>query len=74
MNREGLGAALFADWRYDAAGRPRGEFVLNRPEALNALSPELLDELEERLDGIERGTDTQVVIHKVMTQFTTTAS
>ena len=31
--REGLGAALFADWRYDADGRPRGEFVLNRPEA-----------------------------------------
>jgi 3-isopropylmalate/(R)-2-methylmalate dehydratase small subunit len=31
--REGLGAALFADWRYDAAGRPRSDFVLNRPEA-----------------------------------------
>jgi 3-isopropylmalate/(R)-2-methylmalate dehydratase small subunit len=31
--REGLGSALFADWRYDAAGRPRPEFVLNRPEA-----------------------------------------
>jgi 3-isopropylmalate/(R)-2-methylmalate dehydratase small subunit len=31
--REGLGARLFADWRYDGAGRPRPEFVLNRPEA-----------------------------------------
>ncbi len=31
--REGLGAALFADWRYDKEGRPQPEFVLNRPEA-----------------------------------------
>lgn len=31
--REGLGAALFADWRYDASGEPRPDFVLNRPEA-----------------------------------------
>jgi 3-isopropylmalate/(R)-2-methylmalate dehydratase small subunit len=31
--RDGLGAALFADWRYDANGRPRADFVLNRPEA-----------------------------------------
>ncbi len=31
--REGLGAALFADRRYDADGRPNPEFVLNRPEA-----------------------------------------
>ena len=31
--REGLGPALFADWRFDPAGRPRAEFVLNRPEA-----------------------------------------
>jgi 3-isopropylmalate/(R)-2-methylmalate dehydratase small subunit len=31
--RTGLGAHLFADWRYDQAGRPRPEFVLNRPEA-----------------------------------------
>jgi len=31
--REGLGAALFADWRYEASGRPRTDFVLNRPEA-----------------------------------------
>jgi 3-isopropylmalate/(R)-2-methylmalate dehydratase small subunit len=31
--RDGLGAALFADWRYDAAGQPRPGFVLNHPEA-----------------------------------------
>lgn len=31
--REGLGSALFADWRYDANGTLRPEFVLNRPEA-----------------------------------------
>ena len=31
--REGLGASLFADWRYDADGRPRPEFVLNQPHA-----------------------------------------
>jgi 3-isopropylmalate/(R)-2-methylmalate dehydratase small subunit len=28
--REGLGAHLFADWRYDERGAPRPEFVLNR--------------------------------------------
>ncbi|MGB5132658.1 MAG: 3-isopropylmalate dehydratase small subunit [Steroidobacteraceae bacterium] len=32
-SREGLGHALFADWRRDPAGQPRAEFVLNRPEA-----------------------------------------
>jgi 3-isopropylmalate/(R)-2-methylmalate dehydratase small subunit len=31
--REGLGAALFADWRYGPHGAPRSDFVLNRPEA-----------------------------------------
>lgn len=29
----GFAQMLFADWRFDAAGRPRPEFVLNRPEA-----------------------------------------
>jgi 3-isopropylmalate/(R)-2-methylmalate dehydratase small subunit len=33
--REGLGSSLFADWRYDANGAARPEFVLNRPEARN---------------------------------------
>ena len=35
-SRSGLGESLFADWRYDAAGQPRPEFVLNRPEAQGA--------------------------------------
>jgi 3-isopropylmalate/(R)-2-methylmalate dehydratase small subunit len=35
-SREGLGARLFNDWRYDAQGQPRPEFVLNRPEAQGA--------------------------------------
>lgn len=29
----GLGAQLFADWRYDAAGKPKPDFILNKPEA-----------------------------------------
>jgi len=32
----GIGANLFADWRYDAAGKPKADFVLNRPEAQGA--------------------------------------
>ena len=35
-DRLGLGTNLFADWRYDASGAPRPEFVLNRPEATSA--------------------------------------
>jgi 3-isopropylmalate/(R)-2-methylmalate dehydratase small subunit len=31
--REGLGKNLFADWRYDASGAPKPDFLLNRPEA-----------------------------------------
>ena len=31
--KEGLGKQLFADWRYDASGAPKPDFVLNRPEA-----------------------------------------
>jgi 3-isopropylmalate/(R)-2-methylmalate dehydratase small subunit len=34
--RSGFGPALFADWRYDAAGAPRPEFPMNRPEAVGA--------------------------------------
>jgi 3-isopropylmalate/(R)-2-methylmalate dehydratase small subunit len=34
--KAGMGANLFADWRYDATGQPRPEFVLNRPEARDA--------------------------------------
>ncbi len=35
-SKAGLGANLFSDWRYDAAGQPRPDFVLNRPEAEGA--------------------------------------
>lgn len=31
--RSGLGAHLFADWRYAGDGAPKADFVLNRPEA-----------------------------------------
>lgn len=31
--REGMGKALFADWRYDDKGKPRPDFVLNQPAA-----------------------------------------
>lgn len=32
-SKEGLGKHAFADWRYDAQGNLRPEFILNRPEA-----------------------------------------
>ena len=32
-SRDGLGRALFADWRFDANDQPRPDFVLNRPES-----------------------------------------
>jgi 3-isopropylmalate/(R)-2-methylmalate dehydratase small subunit len=32
----GIGAKLFEDWRYDAAGNARPDFVLNKPEAKGA--------------------------------------
>ena len=35
-SRAGLGASLFADWRYDAGGTPRPDFVLNTPAAAGA--------------------------------------
>ncbi len=31
--KEGLGRHLFADWRYQADGSPKQDFILNRPEA-----------------------------------------
>jgi 3-isopropylmalate/(R)-2-methylmalate dehydratase small subunit len=34
--RLGLGARLFADWRYDASGAPLPDFVLNRPDSQGA--------------------------------------
>lgn len=30
--RDGIGNALFADWRYDANGEPNADFVLNGPD------------------------------------------
>jgi len=33
ISKEGLGDQLFYDWRYDAAGNPRPDFILNTPEA-----------------------------------------
>jgi len=35
-SKTGFGKHLFADWRYDAAGNPKADFVLNRPEAKGA--------------------------------------
>ena len=32
-DKKGLGEALFTDWRYDAGGAPRPDFVLNQPAA-----------------------------------------
>ena len=31
--REGFGKNLFADWRYDANGAPKPDFVLNQPQS-----------------------------------------
>jgi 3-isopropylmalate/(R)-2-methylmalate dehydratase small subunit len=31
--KEGLGEQAFADWRYDANGTPKADFILNTPEA-----------------------------------------
>jgi 3-isopropylmalate/(R)-2-methylmalate dehydratase small subunit len=33
ISKEGLGDQLFCDWRYDAAGKPKPDFVLNQPQA-----------------------------------------
>jgi 3-isopropylmalate/(R)-2-methylmalate dehydratase small subunit len=35
-SKVGLGQKLFADWRFDATGQPKADFVLNRPEAAGA--------------------------------------
>ena len=36
VERRGLGAHLFADWRLDASGSPRPEFPLNSPAATHS--------------------------------------
>ncbi len=33
ISKEGLGDQLFQDWRYEADGSPKADFVLNTPEA-----------------------------------------
>src|SRR5579862_5611643 len=33
ITKDGLGDALFCDWRYDAEGKPKPDFVLNKPES-----------------------------------------
>ena len=33
ISKDGLGAGLFRDWRYNADGTPKADFVLNKPEA-----------------------------------------
>lgn len=35
-DKAGLGDGLFSDWRYNADGSPKPDFVLNRPEARGA--------------------------------------
>jgi 3-isopropylmalate/(R)-2-methylmalate dehydratase small subunit len=35
-SKVGIGKHLFADWRYDGAGAPKADFILNRPEAAGA--------------------------------------
>ncbi|MGC9971927.1 MAG: 3-isopropylmalate dehydratase small subunit [Bryobacteraceae bacterium] len=36
ISKEGLGDQLFCDWRYDAEGRPKPDFILNQPRAQGA--------------------------------------
>jgi 3-isopropylmalate/(R)-2-methylmalate dehydratase small subunit len=33
ISKEGLGDQLFYDWRYDAEGKPKPDFILNTPQA-----------------------------------------
>jgi 3-isopropylmalate/(R)-2-methylmalate dehydratase small subunit len=36
IDKAGMGDHLFADWRYDAAGKPKSDFPLNQPRARGA--------------------------------------
>src|ERR1700742_462401 len=36
ISKAGLGDQLFYDWRYDAEGNPKPDFILNQPEAKQA--------------------------------------
>lgn len=35
-DKKGMGEVLFYDWRYDEAGNPKEDFILNKPHAQNA--------------------------------------
>lgn len=37
VGKDGFGTCLFHDWRYNAAGDPRADCVLNRPDAAGAV-------------------------------------
>jgi 3-isopropylmalate/(R)-2-methylmalate dehydratase small subunit len=41
-SKVGLGAKLFADWRFDPSGKPKPDFVLNGPEAQAEPRPTIL--------------------------------
>lgn len=36
IDKQGLGNDLFHDWRYDEAGNPKPDFILNQPQAQGA--------------------------------------
>ena len=36
ISKEGLGDNLFCDWRYDAQGNPKPDFILNQPRGKGA--------------------------------------
>jgi 3-isopropylmalate/(R)-2-methylmalate dehydratase small subunit len=36
ISKDGLGDQLFYDWRYDAEGKPKPDFILNTPDAKTA--------------------------------------
>ncbi|HFB97587.1 MAG TPA: 3-isopropylmalate dehydratase small subunit, partial [Bryobacterales bacterium] len=36
ISKAGLGDQLFYDWRYDAEGNPKPDFILNQPRAKGA--------------------------------------
>jgi 3-isopropylmalate/(R)-2-methylmalate dehydratase small subunit len=36
ISKDGLGSQLFCDWRYDAEGRPKPDFILNQPRVQGA--------------------------------------
>jgi len=36
ISKDGLGSQLFCDWRYDAQGQPKPDFILNQPRARGA--------------------------------------